>query len=150
MQNQQSLFDLRVEADITDYLAQSARWAKFLAIVSFIFAGLMVLIGLLAGAMSASMQEMAGMPSDIPLGFVTAVYVISGIISVIPSYLLYKFAVNMQAALRAGDQESFSKSFGSLKACFKFVGVLTIISIVIVVIGFIFAMIGSVMLATAG
>lgn len=145
MENQQNLFDLQIDAEVTDYLQQSARWAKFVSIVGFVFCGFFVLFALFAGTMLTTLPATGGMGAmnALPGAFITVIYLIVAALMFIPYYLQYKFAGNMQAALRSGDQQALTSSFSSLKSYFKYMGILMIISIACFVLMFIFGIVAA-------
>ena len=55
-QNASNLFDLQVDHSSSAYLKETAKWAKFLAIVGFIVCALVVLAGIFAGSIFASLN----------------------------------------------------------------------------------------------
>ena len=48
-QQNQNLFELQLDQPSAAYLGEAAKWAKFLAIIGFIFCGLMILAALFMG-----------------------------------------------------------------------------------------------------
>jgi ABC-type dipeptide/oligopeptide/nickel transport system permease component len=127
----QHLFELQIDQQSISYLGETARWAKFLSIVGFIMCGLMIVLALFAGTLMATLsrfrsndalQSMAGMESAFPL-----IYIAIALLYFFPCLYLFNFAGKMQTALHDNDQTSLNASFGQLKSCFKFVGILTII-----------------------
>ena len=125
------LFDLQIDQQSISYLGETARWAKFLSIVGFIICGLMIVLALFAGSLMTAlsrlraddaMQSMAGMG-----GAFSVIYIVVALLCFFPCLYLFNFAGKMQTALHNNDQTSLNASFGQLKSCFKFVGILTII-----------------------
>jgi len=128
----QHLFELQIDQQSISYLGETARWAKFLSIVGFIMCGLMIVLALFAGTLMATLsrfrsndalQGIAGMGG----AFVSLIYIVVALLYFFPCLYLFNFAGKMQTALRNNDQTSLNASFGQLKSCFKFVGILTII-----------------------
>jgi hypothetical protein len=146
MENQhQNLFDLQVDQEVSGYLAETAKWAKFLSIVGFVMTGLMVILSFFAGAImtfyaSAMGAGEAGMP-PMAGGFFTVIYLLFALLIFFPYLYLYNFANKMQAALRSSNQEELTKSFANLKSCFKFVGVLTLICLAFYALAFVIGLI---------
>ena len=118
--------DLSLTPDIKNFLAEAARWAKFIAIVGFVTLGLMVIAAFSIGSIMS--MTMAQLSDEIPMGFppmlFTGIYLIAAIISFFPIYYLYKFASNMQLALKRDDHMALTESFRNLKAHYKFYGIL--------------------------
>jgi hypothetical protein len=129
-QNSSNLFELQIDPQTNGFLAETAKWAKFLAIVGFVFCGLMALGALFAGSVIAtSFSQFGGAGAMAAMGstFVTIFYLGLALLCFFPCLYLFKFATKMKVALRSNDQETINNSFGNLKSYFKFVGILTII-----------------------
>ena len=129
----QNLFELQVDHETTSYLSETAKWAKFLSIVGFVMCGLLLLAALFAGTLMSTISRIGGSgayESGLMAGsgiLIGAIYVAVGALYFLPCLYLYRFATKMQVALRQNDQVNLNRSLGSLKSCFKFVGVLTLI-----------------------
>lgn len=111
-------------------IRSAAKWAKFLAIIGFVFSGFFILLGIVIGPILSGVSSMLGEGS--PLGsFPTTIFLfIYGFIAVIyfiPCWLLYKFAVNTENALRENTSEKLTESLTSLRRFFKFVGIMMIV-----------------------
>ena len=140
-------FALQIDNGNIPYLAEAAKWAKFLAILGFIFCALIIIGALFAGTFFTavlSQFQQAGMGT---LGAIsgTAVanyYALIALLYFFPCLYLFNFASKMQAAIRNNDQIYLNTSFKNLKSLFKFWGILTVIFLCIIVIGMIFAIVG--------
>ena len=130
-QTNENLFDLQIDHQSNSYLSEVAKWGKFLAIIGFIFCGLMVIAALFAGTLMASMMSGFGSgeatSTAIGGGFITFIYLIFALIYFFPCLYLFNFAAKMQVALRNNQQELLNIAFRNLKSCFKFMGILMII-----------------------
>jgi hypothetical protein len=152
-QNTQApLFELQVDHQASAYLGDTARWAKFMAIVGFIMCGLIVLIAIFAGSIFATVFSRFGSESGASgmsgLGSagavaISIVYILIALLYFFPCLYLYNFASKMQTALRSNDQEQLNQSFKNLKACYRFVGVLMIIYLGFIALAIIFGIIGA-------
>lgn len=121
---------------IRSFLAESARWGKFIAIIGFVGIGLGVLMMLFGGgAMIAG--GMAGMG-----GIMILVYVVILGISLVPIYYLYNFATKMQVALRDDNQVFLRDAFENHKSMFKFYGIFMAIMLGIYALMFLIGIIG--------
>ncbi len=141
-QTTQNLFDLQIDHQSNNYLAEAAKWAKFLAIMGFILCGLSVIIALFLGTFMASMMSGfggndAGAAGAMGGGIFTVVYIVLALVYFFPCLYLFNFSSKMQVALRSNQQDSLNISFRNLKSCFKFLGILTIIMIAFWVLGII-------------
>jgi amino acid transporter len=138
-QQNQNLFELQLDQPSTAYLGEAAKWAKFLAIMGFIFCGLMIIIALFAGSIMGAAMSAAGggMSSMFGSGLLTAVYIIFAAVYFFPCLFLFRFASQMQEAVRNHEQNKLQGSFKNLKSCFRFLGILTIIVLCFYVLGII-------------
>jgi len=136
----QNLFDLQIDQPVSGYLRETAKWAKFLAILGFIMCGLLAILAIFAGSLMStafgSMSDGTGMSGMI----LTIIYLIIAIIYFFPCLYLFHFANKMQRALRQNDQFFLTDSFKNLKSCYKYMGILMIIVLSFYVIIFIVAM----------
>jgi hypothetical protein len=129
-QNTSNLFDLQLDQQSSDYLGETARWAKFLSIIGFILCGLLVILGVfmgsfIAGSLSSSMNF--GPASMLGGGFFTFLYVAFALVYFFPCLYLYQFSSKMRVALQNNDQVMLNTSLRSLKSCFKYFGILAIV-----------------------
>lgn len=107
----------------SNYLSETGKWGKFLAILGFCFVGLIVLGGLFAGTLFSAM----GTPMPFP-GFVLGlIYVLIGLFYFFPVYYLFKFSSQVRVALMSKNSQELDAAFGNLKSHYKFIGIFTII-----------------------
>jgi hypothetical protein len=117
---------LAVSPKAMAFLSETSGWGKFLAIVGFCFAGLIVILGFSLGAIFSSM----GMDQQNPFsGYIGVIYSALGVLYFFPSYYLYKFSSQLKIALKTKDDESLAVAFENLKSLYKFMGIFTIIII---------------------
>ena len=123
--------DLQVTPQAQSYLTESAKWGKFLAIVGFIFCGLMVILAFLIPAFLSEVTRNSA--SEATLSFssstrtvMTVLYLILAVLLFFPCIYLYRFSVKMQMATRNISQENFDDALMNLKSMFKFYGIFTI------------------------
>ncbi|MBN8852588.1 MAG: hypothetical protein BGO55_02425 [Sphingobacteriales bacterium 50-39] len=140
-----SLFELQVDHESTAYLKEAARWAKFLAIVGFIFCGLFAIFGLFAGSLIGRMYSSVGVGQSGAMGgaFFSIVYILIALLYFFPCLYTFNFAKKMQVALASNDQAQLNQSFRNLKACYRFLGILMVICLSLWGLGIIFAIIGA-------
>jgi hypothetical protein len=151
MEQTSSLFSLSIDPVTKSYLAETARWARFLAICGFVLLGIMLLFGIfvlvgLSSNISTNLgQEYGGnnMFGAMGMGAFAFAYIISALIIFFPMLYLLRFANRMRASLNGNDQQALNYSFQNLKAYFRFLGILVIIILAFYAIGIIFAIIGT-------
>jgi Family of unknown function (DUF5362) len=138
------LFDLRIDPQTSGFLSESAKWARFLAIVGFIFCGLIVLVAVFAGSvLSSAFRNFAGEGGLIGSAFITVFYILFALLLFFPCLFLYNFSTKMLIALRTNDQELLTTSFKNLKSWFRFYGIVTIVVLALYGLGIILALVGA-------
>ncbi|NEM96531.1 DUF5362 family protein [Pontibacter burrus] len=125
-----------------DFLKNTAKWGKFLAIVGFVGVGFMVLVGVFAGAtFGTAMSQFGGGAAG--GAFFTFFYLLFAALYFFPVLYLYRFSDKMQDGLRMQNEELVTESFRNLKSLFKFMGILTIVIIGFYGLAIIFMSIGA-------
>ena len=145
-----SLFSLSIDPVTKTHLSETARWAKFLAIIGFVFLALMLIGGIISiGTMSYLSSNMGGdtagfgMFAGYGIGFLAFFFIIVAVIVFFPLMFLLRFANHMKAALASNDQQKLNTSFQNLKAYFRFWGIISIIVLAFYAIIFIFGIFGA-------
>ncbi|MGI8892633.1 MAG: DUF5362 family protein [Bacteroidia bacterium] len=116
-------------------LDETRKWAKFLAILGFIFCGLMILLGGVSSMFFDSFSpESAGV---IPPILLFIFYAIMALIYFFPCLYLYRFAQRAKEAMISKNSEILTGSFDSLRDCFRYLGVVSIVVLALYAIGFI-------------
>ncbi len=130
------------------FLGETAKWAKFIAIVNFVFIGFMVLGSFSAGAIFSSMPEMSDNPAFAMLsgGMIAAVYLIFSLIWFIPTLYSYQFATKTQRALKLNDEPILTEAFGKLKSHYKFWGIFMAIIVGFYALMIVFGIFGAMMM----
>lgn len=132
-----SLFSLSIDPLTKAHLSETARWARFLAIVGMISLALMILFGLIysiwISSMVDSMQNQVGFqPRAYSTGLAAGsafVFILMAVVGFFPLLYMLRFANQMRTALYGNDQESLNASFQNLKRYFRYLGIITIIGI---------------------
>lgn len=122
------------------YMLETARWAKFLAIIGFVAFGL-IMIGLVA--LMVNMPKMQGELGTYSTGYGMGTVISYAVLIAIffyPMYALYKFARLVKTAVLTTNQKQFDDAFRYLKNTFKFWGIYTIILLILYGIIIIFAL----------
>lgn len=141
--------ELVITPAIRDFLTQTARWGRFLAIVGFVFTGLF-LLGLLIGG-SAMTDVYAQVPGMGGAGsFILVIYFIMLGIMIVPLFYLYNFSTKMKTALLNDNQTVLNDAFENQKSLYKFYGVFMAIMLGIYALIFVFAILGGLGAALMG
>ncbi len=135
MEQNENLFGLSLDAQSKGYLGETAKWAKFLAIIGIIGCAFLVLAGIVMATngseMERAMRQYGGSSSEIEnLHMITAVaYIIIAVIYFFPCLYLMRFSNQMTTAINSENQENLTLAFQNLKSTFKFIGIFTIVII---------------------
>ena len=125
--------DLQVDAIGHMHLKETAKWARFLAIVGFVGSILIVLFGLFAGTLFSSFSS--GIVSSALLAIV---YGVIGVIYFVVSLYLFRFATRLNVALQSTDQGSFNDALNNQKLVYRIMGIIVVVYLAFIVLAMIF------------
>ena len=138
-------FENQLTTAAVEFLQESAKWSKFMAIIGFIGIGLMVLVSLFMaigfGAMGAS--TMPELP--FPMSVFSIIYVLFAAIYFFPVYYLYQYATKTSAALHSKNKQLLTDGLENLKSHHKFLGIFTLILVSLYGFIFVFAILGGIL-----
>ena len=138
--------ELQVDSIATSHLKETARWAKFLAVLGIVLSILIAILAFFAGTilsdMSKSFQNNAS-AGAIGSGLITVIYLFVAVIYFFLSLFLLRFATKMKLALTTNDQETFNGSLMNLKLVYRILGIIMIIYLGIVAL----AIVGGIIVA---
>lgn len=109
-----------------EFLKETAKWTKFLAILGFVGIGFMVLGSLVMLFAPSSLMS----NGDFPFGgkiFMMLLYLAFAVLYYFPISYLYQFSENTKKAIENNDNNAIRDAFEFLKSHYKFMGILTII-----------------------
>jgi len=111
---------LKVSNSIKEHLITSGKWARFLAIVGFIFAGITAIgsLVMLFAALSTGFGPLIGM---------AFLYVGLAVVMIFPALYMIRFAMSITKGLNSSKQSEFEYGVQNLKSYFKFSGIFTIV-----------------------
>lgn len=140
MESNQALFSLTIDPITKSHLLESAKWARFLAIVGmiFLFLGILIFIGVIAFIPNMTYNEFSGINSvGLKVGFSFYLILISAI-GFFPLLFLLRYSNHMRSALQGNDQNLLNSSFQNLKILFRYLGIVTIIVLAMYALGIVF------------
>lgn len=138
-QNKLTLNDLAIDA-----LRESAKWCMFLAIIGFIFIGLMLIMGAFMSVVMSAVPDNnpafggAMNPFSAIKGFIGIFYILFSLLYFFPVYYLFNYAKGTKLAFESGNSEVLTKALVNLKSHHKFLGIMTIVMIslyILIIIG---------------
>lgn len=132
---------LRVKESTKADLLTAAKWTKFLCIVGSIGMALIVIFGIFllgAGTLASSMF------SDMPFGAVAMgiLYLVIAALYIYPIMKGFQFASGAKAACLSDDENELARGIKGLSSLTQFLGIITIIFLVIYAFVILFAFIG--------
>lgn len=118
---------------ITAHLAATQPWVRFMSILGFLSAGLMIVAGLGFGAI--------GLVTDnLEAAVLLVVYPILGVLYVFPSLYLYRYADCIRRFVAAPEHGHLATALDAQRSFWKFIGILSAISVGVAVLGFVLAL----------
>lgn len=118
---------LKINNSIKENLMTAAKWARFLAIIGFVFTGFMGIASLFV--LVTAMASGIGM-----LMFMAVVYIGLTLVMIFPALYLIRFAGSTEKGLNSNKQGEFDYGIQNLKSLFKFTGIYTIVVIVLYIV----------------
>ena len=123
------LEQLTVTKASKSYLSEIATWARFFAILGFIFIGLLLVFAFFAVPIFGTVtKSQSGVPDDLG-SIMLVINVLIAIVYFFPLYYLLQFSKKIKKALKTKNDQMLANAFQMLKSHYKFIGVLTIITI---------------------
>ena len=131
MENSQVVFTGKIFKDLYD----TAPWLRFIGIVVFILSGLMCLAALVSAFYLFSFLGVHGLV----YGFIN-ILLIAGISALIfiPGYFLYQSGTKIRSSINNNSLDELEAGFKKNKSYWKFIGILTIVSLIFNLISLIF------------
>ena len=132
--------NMHISDEIKEYLIETAKWTKFLAIIGFIGIGLLILIAFFAKYFFGLLPLQT--VQAVPIGTLSVIYFILAGVYFFPVNYLFKFSGNLKSALEIEDQEELTSAFRNLKSHYKFIGIFVAIVLSLYAMLFIMALLG--------
>ena len=111
------------------HLNEARKWSFFLSIMGFIGVGFMVLAALLVSVIFSFISD-STLSTGLGIG-ISVLYLIIAALYFFPVYFLFNFSTKAKKAVQSGDSNILTESIRNLKSHYKFVGIMTIIMLVI-------------------
>ena len=114
------------------FMTEVVKWAKFLAICSFVMLGIMVVLG--AGMI---ILQLEGSKSGLQVLVMGIFYIGMAVLYFFPSMYLYRFAITSRDAIKKLNDDILEEGLENLKSLFEFTGIMTIIILSLYAVGII-------------
>ena len=117
---------------IGSQLQRTQPWVRFLSIMGFVAAGLMIVAGLVGGGVGAA----SGNPQMIVRLFL---YPLMGVLYIYPSLCLLRYASSIRTFQNSPTGPNLEAALDAQRSFWKFVGIITIVSICASILVFVLA-----------
>ena len=124
-------------------LERTQPWVRFLAIVAFVYIGLMIMGGLAAGAFLLA----SGRTEAVAFLFV---YPLLGVLYLYPALCLHRYANGIRAFVQTRHEQDLVAALDAQRAFWKFAGVLTALAIGLALVGLLLALLIGAVMRVAG
>lgn len=114
------------------FMAEVVKWAKFLAICSFVGLGIMILAG--AAMIILQLEGSANGLSAVVMGIF---YILMAALYFFPAIYLYRFATASAEAIEKLNDDILEEGLENLKSLFRFTGILMITMLSLYAVGII-------------
>lgn len=123
-------------------LRQTKPWVRFISILTFISAALMIIIGLVMG--------MAGMAGGAPGSIILLIfYPLLGLLYFFPGLFLFRYANRIRDFMNSSHNQFLDAALEAQKSFWKFVGILTMVSIILSILFVFLGIVAGILGATA-
>ncbi|MCD8185999.1 MAG: DUF5362 family protein [Rikenellaceae bacterium] len=133
--------EFRISNFTKNYLSGSAKWAQFIAIVGFIGAAGLLVLGLTATIWTSRLTGMDQTTTNPGAIGMAITYLAMALIQFFMALYLYRFALATRQALATADSAQITKAFKNLKNYFQINGIIMIIALIFI---FLAALIGTI------
>jgi hypothetical protein len=116
---------IEIDQETLKHLNTTRKWAMFHAIIGFIFLGLILIIGLLAGTFLTTFSS-GVKGSGIPESLMFIPVLVIAVVYFFPILFLFRFSKHSSHAIQNLDKLEFNKAIKNLKYWFAYLGVLVI------------------------
>ncbi len=137
-QKEELVFSEKIKSNLLTY----AKWGKFLGIVTYIGAGLMVALGfafLFVSPLTSNMPGIGGVAYRMTMSIIMPIF---GVLYAIIAYLLFKSSKETKFGIETNNQEAIEKGTDNLGKLFTFLGIMTIVVLCIYALVIVIAGIG--------
>lgn len=138
MEQETNKKSIEMEEETLIDLNTTRKWTMFLSVIGYIFLGLFLILGLVAGTFLSAFksgENLIGIPEIYTLIAVP----VSAIILFFPGIYLFRYSKNMALAVKNYDKEALRKSLKNLKNYFAYLGILVIVILVLYLIALVVA-----------
>ena len=135
--NEQENNLMTINLEIQNYLKETSKWSKFLAIIGYVGIGLILIMAIVVMIGFSNISNIYN--SGFPMSIFGIIYILIAVLYYFPVTYLYKFSININQGLNSNNSESITYGFQNLKSLFKFMGISTVVVISLYGLFFLFS-----------
>lgn len=129
---------IEIGQESLNHLNTIRKWSMFMAIMGFIFLGIIMLVGVIAGVFFSAFDS--NLNSTVLSDFLVGVFIILvGVVYFSPLLFLFRFSKHTAKAVNTLDKEELYKAIKNLKSYFVFTGILIIIILAVYAVALVMA-----------
>lgn len=138
---------LQIPGNLQDYIRSTAKWTRFVSVLFFVFAGLMLLIAAIVLIGFFFLGSFGGRKILIQL----FIMLVEAIVFTVPMVYLFKFSSTLKRIL-AGDTgvQTIEDAVRYQKSYWKFMGIVALIGIAVMILVFLIAILAGVIMKARG
>jgi hypothetical protein len=133
--NQTEISEVKVTGSMVDSMRSTRPWTMLLSVLGFIGAGLFLIIGIVMLFVRALPRQDAQLAN----AFMGVMYIVFAVVYCFPSLYLFKYSNSVKLFYQRKNESYLESALSYQKSFWKFVGILSIITIVISIVGIIAA-----------
>jgi hypothetical protein len=130
MENTKEARKIEIDQETLKNVNSIRKWTMFLSVIGFIFLGLIIVLGLLAGTF-LTVFNTAKSGTGFPESVLFLLLLLMAIVYFFPGIFLLRFSKHAGIAVNTIDKQELYKAFRNLKFYFKLVGILIILNLMI-------------------
>jgi hypothetical protein len=132
------------------YLRETSPWLRFIGVLGFIGCGLMIFGGIITTVVMSMFSDFTAGFGRFPPWFFLFIYIPLGVLCFFPSLFIYNFGKKLRDYQLSNSGEDLELAFKNNKSYWKFVGILSIISLATLPFSIVIAIIGGFMSVIMG
>ncbi len=119
---------VEIPNEFIHHLNQISKWTTFFSVLGFIAVGVLLIFAAFSGRIFSAMTHYHAKGAAL---IMSLVYIIMAVIYFFPVVYLYRFSILSRRAIRVNDPNEIVTAFKNLKWHFQFVGIVTIIFLLV-------------------
>ena len=138
MENHQEPAIIEIGHETLKHLNTLRKWTMFLAVIGFIFFGLIIILGLITGTFLTAFNQ-STKAQGIPDALVIAAFIVSALMNFFPVYFLFNFSKHTSLAVATHDRKEMHIAIKYLKRFFIYIGVFLIVVLTVYIASLVMA-----------